>query len=190
MFRKSHGIELEQIRTSLENFRAGDLRARVSLPSTADQGLLDVQDSVNATLEQLVESLKSGTLVLIHEMKYPFIAARSWMMRARNQLPPSILRDELDTLIVQLDEARAATEVMADISMQVASRHDTSNFAATDLAGVCDDVAIELGDFALERSQFIRVAGANAMVFGRDHLLVVATFAGRQRRRSALRTRE
>ena len=177
MFKFAKRRDLETINRSLQEFRSGNLSSRVSLDAGAGREFQDIQNQINETLEraeELVESLKSGTLVLIHEMKYPFIASRSWMVRARNTLPDSILRDELDTLIAQLDEARATTEVMADISLQIASRHDRSNFSPTDLAQVCEDVVLELGDFARERGQFIRLSGSGGVVFGRDHLLLVA----------------
>lgn len=177
MFGLGKRRHLETINRSLQDFRSGNLGARVSLPGGADRELVDVQNNINETLEraeELVESLKSGTLVLLHEMKYPFIASRSWMLRARKSLPESVLRDELDTLIAQLDEARATTEVMADISLQIASRHDRTSFSATDLGGVCEEVVLELGDFAQERAQFISLSAGTARVFGRDHLLFVA----------------
>ncbi len=177
MFKKRSDPGLQDIVAALSEFRSGRLGSRVPLREGASDELKQVRDSINDTLgraEELVESLRDGTLILMHEMKYPFIAARSWMLRARKDLPASALRDELDLLIVQIDEARAATAIMADISLQIASRDDRTNFAATGLSQVCEDVAIELGAFAQQRSQFVRVMGEEVAVFGRHQLLVIA----------------
>lgn len=170
-----HQRRLAEIQSVLNRVSSGDLASRVN-PVGGD-GLTAIEVSLNETLDrtdELVASLRDGTRVLIHEMKYPFIAARSWMVRARDQLPPSNLRDDLDRLIVQIDEARAATEIMAEISLQIADRHDRTGFVDTDLRSVCEDVILELSDFARSRGQLIKAEISTAQAFGRDHLLFVA----------------
>lgn len=169
---------LTQVRQVLTNVYEGDLSARVPPAGfDYDPRLHDVETSVNDMLErteELVESLRGGSRVLVHEMKYPFIAARSWMTRAREKMPPSPLRDELDRLIVQIDEARVRADLMAEISLQIADRNDTTGFTKTDLRYVCEDVIVELAAFAKGRGQYLQAELSSVNVFGREHLLAVA----------------
>ena len=169
---------LTQVRQVLDEVSAGDLSSRVPLASfDYDRRVHDIESSVNGMLErteELVESLRAGTRVLVHEMKYPFIAARSWMSRAREKLPPSTFRDELDRLIVQIDEARLRADLMAEISLQIADRNDTTGFTRTDLRYVCEDVIVEVAEFARGRGQHLQAELSSVSVLGREHLLAVA----------------